>query len=172
MRDRKDRGTGNASAFPAMVRRATQDDIQGIYRAHVASIRELCPGPYTPEQIRAWTEALSPERYLQGTENLAFYVANDGEGLISGLLILDEEAGELCALYVAPWAVRRGLGRRLTAFAEARFRRRGHKRIRLKSTLNAVSFYEAHGFAQEGRDVHTLPGGETLPCILMVGDIP
>lgn len=44
---------------------------------------------------------------------------------------------------------------------------RGHVNTDLKSTLNAVSFYEHIGFTSLGESVHELQGGETLPCMQM-----
>lgn len=154
-----------------MIRKATRDDVTMIYQAHVSSIRELCSGRYTPAQIHAWTQDLAPERYIHGIENFEFYVAEDGEGLISGLLIFNEAIGEVYAIYIAPWAVHKGFGRCLMEFAQRMIKDRGHRKISLKSTLNAVPFYEHLGFECTGEAVHTLPGGETLPCMQMTKQI-
>ncbi len=151
-----------------MIRKATKNDVTMIYQAHVSSIRELCSNTYTPSQIDAWTQAISAERYIQGIESFEFYVAEDARGPVSGLLIVNEEIGEVYALYIAPWAVQKGLGRRLMGLAENMIRNRGHLNMSLKSTLNAVSFYEHMGFTSLGEFIHELPCGETLPCMQMI----
>ncbi len=151
-----------------MIRKATKNDITMIYRAHVSSIIELCSSMYTPSQIYAWTHGLSSDRYIQGIENFEFYVTEDTKGHISGLLIFDEETGEIFALYVAPWAAQKGLGRSLMDLAESMIRNRGHMKISLKSTLNAVSFYEYMGFECMGKSIHELQNDETLPCMQMI----
>jgi len=46
----------------------------------------------------------------QGMESYEFYVSEDAKGQISGLLIFNKELGEVYALYIAPWAVQKGLG--------------------------------------------------------------
>jgi ribosomal protein S18 acetylase RimI-like enzyme len=150
-----------------VIRKATRNDAARIYQTHVSSIRELCTSLYTPSQIHTWTECLFPDRYIQGIENLEFYVSEEVGGQISGLLIFDEELGEVCALYVAPWAVQKGLGRCLMDLAESMIRNRGHIEMSLKSTLNAVSFYEHMGYECAGEDIHELPNGETLACMKM-----
>jgi putative acetyltransferase len=124
---------------------------------------------YTPSQIDAWTRDLAPERYIQAIENLEFYISasEDRKGRISGLLIFSEDLGEIYALYVAPWAAREGLGRCFIDFAEKRMRSRDHTTIHLKSTLNAVSFYEHMGFECTGDSIHELQNGEKLPCMQM-----
>lgn len=156
-----------------MIRKATKDDAATIYEAHVSSIRELCSGMYTPPQIHAWTQGLSPDRYIQGMKNFEFHVSEskDVKGQISGFLIFNAELGEIYALYIAPWAVRKGLGRRLMDHGQGLIRKRGHMRMSLKSTLNAVPFYEHLGFKCAGESVHELPNGETLPCIQMTMEL-
>lgn len=155
-----------------MIRKATRNDITIIYQAHVSSIKELCSIMYTPSQIQAWTQGLSPDRYIQGIENFEFYVSEDTQGRISGLLIFNEELGEIYALYIPPWATHKGLGRCLMDFAERMIRNRSHKEVNLKATLNAVSFYEHMGFECMGESIHDLPNGETLPCREMTKKLP
>jgi ribosomal protein S18 acetylase RimI-like enzyme len=156
-----------------MIRKATKDDAAMIYQAHVSSIRKLCSGMYTPSQIHAWTKDLSPERYIQGMENFEFHVSEseDVKGQVSGFLIFNAELGEIYALYIAPWAIRKGLGRRLMDHAQSLIRKRGHHKMSLKSTLNAVSFYEHLGFKCMGESIHELPSGGTLPCMQMTKEL-
>lgn len=151
-----------------MIRKATKNDITMIYKVHVLSIIELCSSMYTPSQIYAWTHGLSPDRYIEGIENFEFYVTENAKGRISGLLIFNEEIGEVYALYIAPWEVQKGLGRSLMGLAESTIQNRGHMKISLKSTLNAISFYEKMGFERTGESLHELRNDETLPCMQMI----
>ncbi|HPI92376.1 MAG TPA: GNAT family N-acetyltransferase [Deltaproteobacteria bacterium] len=150
-----------------MIRKAQKSDAAMIHHMHVSSIRDLCGNTYTDGQILAWTKGLAPERYAQGMDDLEFYVEEGQDGSLSGLLIFNRESGEVCALYVAPWVVRKGTGRRFMALAEDAVRGNGHAEMSLKSTLNAVTFYERLGFERRGDSVHGLLGGETLPCVQM-----
>jgi len=151
-----------------MIRKATREDIAMIYQAHVSSIIELCTGIYTPAQIIAWIQAIVPDNYVRGMENFEFYVGEDTRGHVSGLLIFNKKTGEVYALYIAPWAANNGLGRSLIDLAENVIQNCGRRRISLKSTLNAVSFYEHMGFKCVGESVHELKGGEPLPCVQMI----
>lgn len=151
-----------------MIRKATEEDVAMIYQTHVSSIIELCSGIYTPAQIIAWIQAIIPDNYIRGIKNFEFYVAEDTRGYIAGLLIFNEKTGEVYALYIAPWAANNGLGRSFLDLVENVIQSCGHRKISLKSTLNAVSFYEHMGFECMGESIHELEGGETLPCMQMI----
>jgi putative acetyltransferase len=148
------------------IRKAKPEDSEEIYRMHSASIKELCREHYTPEQIREWTELLKPERYVAAMELFEFLVAED-EGKILGLCILDLDKAELNALYVAPWAANKGLGKALMDVAEQVARSSRLPQLTLKSTLNAVAFYETVGYVRGEAGTHVLSSGTELPCVQM-----
>ena len=52
--------------------------------------------------------------------------------------------------------------------AERLARIRNVPELKLKSTLNAVGFYEVCGFARVRESVHVNPAGVELPCIEMI----
>lgn len=112
---------------------------------------------------------LSPGAYVRGIEKFEFYVSEseDVKGRISGLLIFNKELGEIYVLYVAPWAIQKGIGQCFLDLAERIIQSHGHTEVNLKSTLNAVSFYEHGGFECAGDSIHELRNGETLPCVQM-----
>jgi ribosomal protein S18 acetylase RimI-like enzyme len=101
-----------------IIRRAVGDDCEGILRAHVASIRELCARDYTPEQIEAWAGPKRADVYLKVMERHTLVVAEeDGEILGFGEVAVHPEGGlgpgevEICGLYVHPAHGRCGVGR-------------------------------------------------------------
>ena len=147
------------------IRRASQDDAPEICTLHKASIRQLCSTAYAPEQIAAWTEPLTPDRYPPAMQQLEFFVAE--EDRVLGFFILDLEGAELNAIYLHPDAAGRGVGRRLVEFAEDLARERSLTELKLKSTLNAVGFYEACGFRRVRESIHTHPAGVELLCVEM-----
>lgn len=132
---------------------------------HNSSIRELCTGRYTHEQINDWIDALKPEGYVKAMETLEFMLAVEGE--IVGLSIFDPEKAELTALYVSPRHVGQGIGRELVTEVEALSREAGIFELHLNSTLNAVLFYERMGFVRQGDSAYALPCGTVLPCVRM-----
>lgn len=148
------------------IRRASPADAREICEIHKASIRRLCASAYSADTIDAWTDFLSPERYPPAMSRFEFFVA-EGEGIL-GFLILDLEGGELNALYLDPDAAGRGIGRRLVEHAERLARIENVPELKLKSTLNAVGFYEACGFSRVRESVHVNPAGVELPCVLMI----
>jgi GNAT superfamily N-acetyltransferase len=101
-----------------------------------------------------------------------FFVA-EGDGIL-GFFILDLGGGELNALYLRPDAVGRGVGRRLFEHAEHLARVGNVLELKLKSTLNAVGFYEVCGFTRVRESVHVIPARVELPCIEMIKtlDVP
>ncbi len=160
--------SGNRRKISMRIRKATPSDAEAIMRMHKSSIQEICKTSYTPDQILVWTEALQLDRYVQGMELLDFYVAEDeGAGKIAGFLIVDSNVGEINALYIAPSAVEQGLGKKLLSLAERMIQERGHKELRLKSTLNAEAFYQHHGFERTACSLHCLCDDRELPCLQM-----
>lgn len=149
-----------------ILRRATPDDVTAISIAHHAAIRQICSSAYSPEQIDAWTSALTIDRYEAAMDRFDFVVA-ELEGRVVGFAIADLPGAELNALYVAPSAGGRGVGSALLEAAEARARAAGVARLTLKATLNAVSFYEEAGYVRLCSARHALPGGRELPCVGM-----
>jgi putative acetyltransferase len=133
---------------------------------HVASIRELCAGHYEAGQIEAWTASITPESYDQALREKIFLVAEEA-GSIVGLGILDPGEARIDAVYVAPHAVRQGIGARLVACLEGQACRADCRRLTVYATLNAVGFYSLLGYALEEDAVHVLACGTTLPCVKM-----
>src|SRR4051794_15114973 len=101
------------------IRPATPDDADALCDLHIRSIRVLCAGDYTPEQIDAWCRPKTPEKYrtamTDGGETM--FVAVDDYGSLAGFASFKGE--ELYAVYVAPDSIRRGVGRQLLQTVEA-----------------------------------------------------
>lgn len=148
------------------IRRATPRDVPSICEMHNSSIRELCLGPYSQEQIDDWISALKPDGYIKAMEMLEFILAVERD--IVGLSIFDPGKGELTALYVSPRHAGHGIGMMLVAEVEALAAEAGISRLHLNSTLNAVGFYERAGFVRHGDSSYTLPCGTVLPCVKMM----
>lgn len=98
-------------------------------------------------------------------QQFEFYVAEE-EGVL-GFFILDLKGAELNAIYLHPDAAGSGVGRRLFEYAEGLAQGNLISELRLKSTLNAVGFYEACGFHRVRESIHTNPAGVELPCVEM-----
>ncbi len=148
------------------IRKARPEDTAALHAIHVASIRDLCRSHYSPAQVAAWATGLARPGYLKAMALFDFFVAEE-EGAIVGLCVLDVPGAELNALYVAPAAAGHGVGRCLLVHAEEIAWRREVRALKLKSTLNAVSFYERCGYRRLRRSTHRLASGLRLPCVEM-----
>jgi ribosomal protein S18 acetylase RimI-like enzyme len=78
------------------------------------------------------------------------------DGVIAGLLVLEEEGDTLLLdnVAVSPAAQGKGYGRKLMAFAEQEARRRGHAQLRLYTNVlmtENIALYERLGFRQTER---------------------
>jgi putative acetyltransferase len=147
-----------------ITRRATVDDAKAICDLHIRSIRVLCADDYTADQIEAWAGRKKPELYsramTEGGETML--VAIDEQGRIVGFAAFNE--AEIYGLYVAPEAVRRGVGSQLLDATEAAMRLNGVREVSFRSTLTAVTFYQAHGY-QRGDDAVSRMSGVEIPCV-------
>ena len=145
-------------ATDARIRRAASDDAGVLFDIWLRSV-QATHGFVTAADI----SLLSPRvrDYLASTESELYIVSSDG-GAIAGFMGLD--GNDIESLFLAPEHLRRGLGTRL--IAEARSRRPGADltvEVNEQNT-DAVRFYEASGFAVEGR---TETDGQGLPFPLL-----
>jgi len=149
-----------------LIRRATVEDADALSDLHVRSVRVLCFADYTPQQIEAWAGRKKPELYsramTEGGETM--FVAVDDQGRIIGFAAFKE--AEIYGLYVAPEAVRRGVGSALLDAAEAAMRLNGVTLVQFRSTLTALSFYQRHGYVR-GDDAIARMAGVDVPCVWM-----
>ena len=152
------------------IRRAIDDDRQGIWAVHVRAIREVCSHSYSAEQVASWAGLLSPDSYVAVLRERLLLVAEDPGG-IAGFGQLNRANGEVDALYVLPGRQGEGIGRALLLALEDEARAAGLKRLQLSATLNAVPFYDRAGYVEEGATVHRLPNGVELQCLRMSKDL-
>lgn len=152
------------------IRKANARDITQLAEMHTNSIKTLCGGHYSNEQIQAWTGVLKPSGYEHALRTLAFLVAED-DGEILGFGMLDRGASEIRAIYVSPQASGQGVGSRLLVELEKLAREAALTLLTVHSTLNARSFYEQQGFLTLGDAAHILPDGTALPCVKMRKDL-
>jgi putative acetyltransferase len=148
------------------IRNATRLDAPGIRAVHHAAIRGICASAYSADQIDAWISVLTLDRYVSERAGFGVLVAEQA-GSIIGFSEVDIPGAELNALYVAPSDGGHGVGSTLLKAAEGLAVEAGLQRLTLKSTLNAVTFYQRAGYSQLGPAIHALPTGQKLPCVLM-----
>jgi putative acetyltransferase len=149
------------------IRRAQQEDCQSIGSVHSAAVSGISTGVYTPEEIQAWAVPREPASYEESVRSKEFFVAENGNAIV-GFGVLNPETAEVEAVYVAPGAGGRGIGRKVLRKLEERARALGIRLLRLNASLNAVPFYEKAGYVAQERSKYRLLTGVEIACIPMV----
>lgn len=152
------------------IRRAGSADRHGIWTVHVRAIREVCSRSYSEEQIAAWAALLSPDSYATVIKERVFLVAED-RGVVVGFGQLNQDSGEVEAVYVVPERQGEGIGHALLSSLENSAREHGVATVELSATLNAITFYEGAGYEPCGVAAHRLPTGAELPCVRMTKQV-
>jgi ribosomal protein S18 acetylase RimI-like enzyme len=152
------------------VRRAREEDSEGVWRVHVRAIREIANSHYSPEEIEAWASPRRPEHYVEPIRKMEFYVAEEG-GAVIGFGALSHENSEIEAVYVSPEVVRRGVGSAILRQLEVSARNLGVKSLKMDASLNAVPFYRSAGYESDKIATHRLASGVEIACVLMTKDL-
>lgn len=148
------------------IRRAREEDSEGIWRVHTRSIRKITSSHYTLEEIESWAGPPKPEHYVESIRNKEFYIAEEGSAVI-GFGTLDHRQNEIEAVYVSPEVVRRGVGSAILRRLEGRAQELGLKSLKMDASLNAVPFYKSAGYEPQKEMNHCLASGVEIGCVLM-----
>lgn len=148
-----------------IIRRATLDDRQAIYEIQRSAILETCRRSYPEEDVTVWAGLLSPDSYHAIHDR--YFVVAEQDGRIQGFGQLDEQEGEVEAIYVSPAAEGRGIGSAILQRLEERARECGLKELKVRSTLNAESFYARHGYQHLALIRYRLVPSLMLNCVEM-----
>jgi putative acetyltransferase len=152
------------------VRRAGEEDCEGIWRVHTRAIRGIANSYYTPEEIESWASPRQPEHYVEPVRNKEFYVAEE-DGDVIGFGALDHKQKEIEAVYVSPEAARRGVGKAILRRLEERARELGIESLKMDASLNAVPFYKSAGYESQKETTHRLASGVEIGCVLMTKEL-
>ncbi len=148
------------------IRLAMLADTKQMAIVHKASIEGLCAASYRAEDIAAWVSVISPEIYNSAIAEKVTLVAEENDQIL-GLGILNIIGREIDAVYIHPSVKGRGVGKAILAELERLALAEGAEAVTLRSTINALGFYEHYGYVQQSRTSHTLPNGAKLECIAM-----
>ncbi|MGE8326822.1 GNAT family N-acetyltransferase [Pseudomonas urmiensis] len=148
------------------IRRATRDDAQIAFDIRRLAIRAQCIGPYSQQDMLAWTRGSLNEWFTDLVQQHFQLVCAQGRVVATGML--DVEEGEIGAIFVHPEFMGRGIGRLLIEHLEGLALEANLAQIKLDATLNAVAFYRACGFVGEQRSIYQSPSGLQLACVPML----
>lgn len=126
-------------------RLADTSEVNVLWDLRTRAARIQCVGHYPAEALQTWLAAAPTDnfrRYLQRGHAIVAEVDHHPVGYA----VIDVEAQELEALFVAPEHFRRGYGARLLARAEDLARAQAIHTLKLSAALNAIDFYRANGY--------------------------
>ena len=152
------------------IRRARQEDCHSIGSVHTAAVRGIPTGVYTLAEIQAWSVSRQPSSYEDSIRSKEFFVA-EHEGAIVGFGVLNQENGEIEAVFVTPKAGRRGIGMEVLRKLEERASDLGIRELRLNASLNAAAFYQKAGYVAQEPSKYRLLTGVEIACVPMVKGI-
>lgn len=138
------------------IRRAREADAEAIRDVHLASIGGLGDVQYTDEQVAAWAHDRDPADYPIGEEDTTVFLAERSGSIVGfGYVSMEpdeafeaEVDGKIAAIYVHPAMARQGIGTTIYQALETRAREVGLDSLGLWASLNAVPFYEVHGYSK------------------------
>jgi len=149
-----------------VIRPAKLSDTPKIAATHKASIEGLCADSYDAQSIAGWVAILSPGIYESAIEDKVMIVAEE-QGDILGLGILDIEQATIGAIYIHPKAKGTGCGRKLLLELETIALKNKVTELTLFSTINALGFYQHHGYVHIEKAFHKLSNDVKLECVKM-----
>lgn len=149
------------------IKTATIKDSKEMHRLHTDAVLKTCKDFYTKEQIDAWLHGRTPEGYHEAIKKGDMYVAENNDKIVGFGHVLP---GEIVAIFVDPTFHKKGAGKLLLDYG-LEIALKGHKKVKVESTVNAEGFYKKHGFVKIRDEVHIKRGIEVPIIILEYLDI-
>lgn len=155
------------------VRGAEPSDVAAIAAVHAASVRGLAAAHYDDDQIASWSDSSADDFSLPEAGGRVVVAETDDSGgsgageEIAGFGAIDLQSGEVRAVYVHPDNAGTGVGSAILEALEATASDEGLADLHLTASLNAVPFYERHGWASTGPAAYELGDGVELEAVEM-----
>lgn len=151
------------------IRPARPADAIAMMQVHREAILSKAAGHYRHSTLDAWAAGATPDRVARVERQITdpgftVLVAEAGDEVV-GYGTAVPSHGQLRALYVKPNAIGRVGKALLCELEEHAFRTA--EALTCDASLNAVGFYRANGYTEQGRVDHVLSSGVSVPCIRM-----
>jgi putative acetyltransferase len=151
---------------------ALPEDAASLLKLQTRAVQAIKHGVYDSTIIEEWAGSLTThhlealtDRLRTGSEE-ALKVITAKEGL-AGFGSIVPATSRLRTLYVDPAHSGRGIGTAILTGLIAKAERHGLTHLSLESSLNAVKFYQQHGFAIDREGTYALPSGASMRCVFM-----
>lgn len=152
------------------VRRATPEDASAMRALHTAAVRELGATAYDDAQVEAWAAPDADRDGFPFDDPDHHLVVATRDGGVAGFGQFHVRDQEVVADYVHPGHARQGVGSTLLAHLEGYARGLGFDHLELTASINAVAFYEHHGYEvveETELDMDHRVDGVVLPVAVM-----
>lgn len=149
------------------IREAGPQDEQSIFKIHQEAIETGCAEHYSREQISSWAVPQGLPPFAELLEASLFLVAELDRRCV-GFASRDRNKAKIETLFVAPSFFGQGVGSALLARLEQAIAEAAWGQITVDATLNAVVFYERHGYRVQAQVAHTEPDGTEIECLRMI----
>lgn len=159
----------------ARVRPATPEDAPAMRALHTAAVRELGATAYDEDQVEAWAAPDADRDGFPFDDPDHHLVVATRNGDVAGFGQLHVPEREVVADYVHPDHAHRGVGSTLLAHLEGYARGLGFDHLELTASMNAVAFYERHGYEvveETELDMNHRVDGVVLPVAVMEKELP
>jgi putative acetyltransferase len=153
-----------------VIRRAEEADAEGILMAHRIAILSKAIQDYPSEIIEEWAAKVEIDRINHLKSKISdpdyiFFVA-DYKGDILGFSQAKPSEKELTACYTKPNAVG-NVGTKLLKALEFAVYQAGFRDLEMDASINAVGFYQNHGYELMEHGKHQLKSGSFMACAKM-----
>lgn len=158
--------SGPTASTAITLRRATTSDAPAIWEIRAGAIRLTCRSHYPAGLLERWASSPLPDTFPSRIEN-EYFIVGSIESRIVGFAALKVSSAEVEAVFVAPDAGRRGVGRSLLADLEGAALKSGLQALSLNASLNAVPFYRAVGYNAVSEGTYVTSQGLQIACVHM-----
>jgi N-acetylglutamate synthase-like GNAT family acetyltransferase len=155
-----------------IVRKATEKDAAAIIQLHFDAVHVTAAADYEQDILNDWSRPLAgrleamQEQLRRNAEQTEMFVCEIGDQAV-GFGELSPLTNEVRAVYVAPSATRKGVGKKLLQEIEKTAVSHGLTELWLDSSLTAVPFYSSQGFSGSIESEHILRSGKKMRCVKM-----
>ncbi len=160
-----------AALSPVSLRRVGLDDHADVRYLHAQSMRSQCGDSLSDAELAAFLTFVGSPDYcdrLRAEELHGAYFEGQLVGTASWLVNGDDgKTARIASIYVHPMFTRLGIGSRLLAEVEAGAFQSGFDHLGASATINAVPFFEYHGYTEASRGVKAFGPACWLPVAFL-----
>ncbi|MPZ40652.1 MAG: GNAT family N-acetyltransferase [Rhizobiales bacterium] len=144
-------------------RAGTPEDGAAMLSIHTRAIEFVAVRDYGEEMARSWAHGLTIEGYARSMADGEIFEVAVCDGRVVGFCGYKND--EICGLYVDPDFGRRGIASRLLERALRTLQDRGHRRVKVDSSITASPFYRQRGFRVIRERTRMTRGGMEIPTV-------